>query len=172
VTIYLTGATRFKIDPHYVDPESCQVAGIDSPQGCFLLNHDDPNPEEATYSSTDDLVEYLSSNEFKQLQGDHNITVALCFKTAPDKCQDDSERFQNWLYLVDDLHSQLTAKGGPEGVEFILDGDGKPVDCLVGRWTPWNSVWIVNGSPSDALYSNSLEVRTQQSNNIPTICML
>lgn len=110
------------------------------------------------YNSTNELVQYLNSDQFRILQAGRNITIALCFKSAPDICQEDSEQFQNWLHLVDDLHSQLIADGGPDGVEFMLDGDGKPIDCLVGRWTPWLSVWIESGSPADALYSNSEEV--------------
>jgi hypothetical protein len=39
-------------------------------------------------------------------------------------------------------------------VEFILDGDGKPIDCLVGRWTPWLSVYIDGECPAEAFYSN------------------
>mmetsp|Transcript_31382 Transcript_31382/g.52951 ORF Transcript_31382/g.52951 Transcript_31382/m.52951 type:complete len:830 (-) Transcript_31382:850-3339(-) len=55
------------------------------------------------------------------------------------------------------MYQQLTYNGGPPGVEVLLDGDGKPIDCLVGRWLPWNSVWIEGQSPEDALYSNSFK---------------
>jgi hypothetical protein len=159
--LMLKGATSFKVDPHYTDAATCAVAGITaSEHGCFLLNHDDPTPESSVYSSSDDLVSFVNSDEFRLLQGDRNVSIALCFKSAPDKCQEDSAQFSDWLYLVDDLHAKLTAGGGPAGVEIVLDGDGKPVDCLVGRWTPWVSVWIDNGSPADALYSNSIEVRS------------
>eukprot|EP01034_Spumella_vulgaris_P027431 gene27431-34145_t len=41
-------------------------------------------------------------------------------------------------------------------VEFILDGDAKPSGCMVGKWQPWKSVWIV-GDNSEAFTSNAQE---------------
>ena len=156
--LILKGATRFKIDPHYTKSEDCLLAGISSDQGCLLLSHDDPKTDSTHYSSTDDLVSFVNSDEFKLLRSNKNMSIALCFKSAPDKCDSDSILFQNWLHLVDELYHNLTGDNSPPGVEFILDGDGKPVDCLIGRWTPWVSVWIDNSSPAGALYSNSVEV--------------
>jgi hypothetical protein len=77
--LLLKGATRFKIDPHYVPSSTCILNGIDSAKGCFLLSHDDPKTDLVKYNSTDELVTFLYSEEFQNLRFD-NISIALCFK--------------------------------------------------------------------------------------------
>ena len=145
----LKGATRFKIDPHYVPPSLCHHNGeVSDPRGCLLLNHDLPLAQQP-YNSTQDLLSMLTAI-------DAHLTIALCFKSAPDYCQNTSS-FNDWLSLVDEFHAVATAF---PNVEFILDGDAKPQNCLVGRWKPWNSVWIIHKSPDEAFYSNSVEVHT------------
>ena len=142
----LKGASRFKIDPHYASPSLCRHNGEASdPRGCLLLNHDIPIAQEP-YNSTNDLLSLLSTIETP-------LTIALCFKSAPDYCQN-TTAFNDWVSLVDDFHA---AASQYTHMEFLLDGDAKPMNCLKGKWTPWNSVWIVNSSPEEALYSNSLE---------------
>ena len=142
------GAIHFKVDPHYFP--GCSEAG-----SCFILNHDSPQ-ESVSYNTTDDLVSYLHSLEFQAQRGDKSIQIAFCFKSAPDKCDEASDEFSDWLSLVDQLHQVLT-DNPPQGVQFLLDGDGKPISCLVGRWNPWLSVWI-EPEPAEAFYSNSIEV--------------
>ena len=36
-------ARDFKVDPHYVKSEDCELNGIEDERGCLLLNHDDPD---------------------------------------------------------------------------------------------------------------------------------
>jgi hypothetical protein len=97
----------------------------------------------------------LKSDEFATITNGERVTVALCFKSAPDKCQN-TTTFNNWLRLVDDFY--LQAQDAPRQIEFIVDGDAAPTQpCLVGRWSKWNSVWINSNSPSDAFYSNAEE---------------
>ena len=157
--LFLKGARRFKVDPHYVPTEQCEVLGIHSTDGCLLLNHDRPIVKfNQLYNSTDDLLSFLSSAlESPKYDLVDKITVALCFKEAPDYCSEDSARFQSWLRLVDSMHEQAVGLFDPGRVEFILDGDGKPMNCLLGRWKDWNSVWINTGGPQEAFYSNSIE---------------
>jgi hypothetical protein len=149
--VLLKGARRFKFDPHYV-PASAQCGDQKS---CLLLNHDRPAPELESYNTSTDLLNYLKSDGFATITNGERVTVALCFKSAPDKCQN-TTAFDNWLRLVDDFY--LQAQDAPRQIEFIMDGDAAPTQpCLVGRWSKWNSVWINTNSPSEAFYSNAQE---------------
>ncbi len=168
--LLLKGARRFKFDPHYMDSHpNCETPGkntssitttatITNP--CFLLNHDTPNPLVTTYSSTKDLISFLTGDVFKALvpPTDH-VTIALCFKSAPDKCNLSSTRFNTWLRLADEFFSQiahLQSSGEmSSNIEFILDGDAKPMKCLEGRWLPWKSVWIVNNKDPNDIYNEA-----------------
>jgi hypothetical protein len=151
--LLLKGARRFKFDPHYL------AGGADAcgegKESCLLLNHDVPMPKLATYSSSDDLLELLTSDSFAKLTNGEYVSVALCFKSAPDRCQSDSTEFADWLRLADDFFER--AKSVPSNVEIILDGDSVPKDCLLGRWLPHNSVWIRTGSTPNAFYDNNAE---------------
>lgn len=80
------------------------------------------------------------------------FTAALCFKSAPDFCNNASTTFNNWLALADNFFAR--AKNEVTGVEFILDGGVKPIKCLIGRWPELNSVWISTESPLAAFTSN------------------
>jgi len=146
--VLVKGARRFKFDPHYVKNSS----GCGEHKSCLLLNHDNPTTDVATYNTSTELLNYLKSTEFTTITDGERVTVALCFKAAPTKCQK-TAAFEDWLALVDDFY--LQAQSVPKQVEFILDGDAKPVDCLVGRWEKWNSVWI--SSPAEPFYSNAKE---------------
>jgi hypothetical protein len=146
--VLIKGARRFKFDPHYV-PASAQCGDDKS---CLLLNHDRPTPEVSNYNTSTDLLNYLMSADFTGITEGERVTVALCFKSAPDKCQN-TTAFNNWLRLVDDFY--LQAQSVPKHVEFIVDGDASPTQpCLVGRWERWNSVWMNSNSPSGAFYTN------------------
>ena len=151
------GATRFKVDPHFVQASSCKKLGIASPDGCFLLNHDTPVVEiNEFYNSSDDLLDYLS---LITATAGPKLTISLCFKSAPDWCIANSSSFQSWLRLVDAFYDRATKLFiNNDNVEFVLDGNAKPKNCLVGRWPLWNSVWINSDSPADAYWSNSQEV--------------
>jgi hypothetical protein len=144
----LKGARRFKFDPHYVRTS----AQCGENKACLLLNHDQPVENLSQYNTSTELLSFLNSAEFALLSNNEYVTVALCFKSAPDLCQNSTE-FNSWLALVDQFY--LEALQLPPQIEFILDGDAKPINCLVGRWSKWNSVWIQ--SPSDAFYSNGEE---------------
>ena len=148
--VLLKGARRFKFDPHYVSFSS----QCGDQKSCFLLNHDKPTTELSQYNTSTELLNYLKSNEFHLLTQGERVTIALCFKSAPDLCQNTTE-FQNWLKLVDEFY--FHAQDVPKHIEFILDGDAKPINCLIGYWKQWNSVWINTGSPQDAFYSNSID---------------
>lgn len=156
--LLIKGARRFKVDPHYMYPEDCEKASIDGDKGCFVLNHDKPLPKLNTYNTSDDLLNYLQSDEFVKITSNQYTTIALCFKSAPDKCQEDSINFKNWLDLVDNFYNGVITSGISVNVEFILDGDAKPKDCLKEKWETWNSVWINSDSPDEAFYNNDVEV--------------
>lgn len=165
--LLLKGARAFKVDPHYLDAKTCARAGIDNENGCLLLNHDRPTTVISSYNSSDDLLHLLSSPEFAALtigsDGEvQNVTVAMCFKSAPDRCDTTSDAFNRWLALVDDMHQKALSllPPGQSSVELVLDGDAKPSGCLVDRWKPWVSVWIGSDgtSPQDAFWSNDSEL--------------
>ena len=153
--LLIKGATRFKVDLHYHEEGgNCAQKGFDSE--CFLLSHDKPNKEYISYNSSEELVNFL--NECQSLrQSEEEIVISFCFKSAPDKCDDSSESFSTWLAMVDSLYATLTTHP-PEGVQFVLDGDAKPENCLAGRWEEWDSVWIQGSSPDEALYSNEVSM--------------
>lgn len=145
------GARKFKFDPHYVTGHSsCESKD----QACLLLNHDNPVGV-TSYNTSTQLLNYIASEDFQTITNGEYVSVALCFKSAPDFCKMDSVAFQTWVSLVDEFHAKATATA-PKNVEFILDGDAKPAKCLVGKWQPWVSVWITNSDAtnSQAFYSN------------------
>ena len=148
--VLLKGARRFKFDPHYV--KTGLKCGDE--KACLLLNHDTPFPALSTYNTSTELLTYLKSDDFASRTNEDRVTVALCFKSAPDKCQN-TTAFASWLGLVDEFY--LLAMELPRQIEIILDGDAMPKDCLIGRWPKWNSVWITGSSPNDAFYSNEEE---------------
>ncbi len=149
------GARRFKFDPHFINTGHPSCPAGDS--ACFLLNHDNP-VKMSSYNTSDDLLNYLASKEFQSIVKDDYVSIALCFKSAPDFCSTTSANFATWVKMVDDFHAKAIATLG-ENVEIILDGDAKPMKCLEGKWQPWNSVWITSNDAtnSQGFYSNSLE---------------
>ena len=153
--LLLKGARKFKFDPHWVS----NSVGCSGMENCLLLNHDTPVPKLANYNSSDDLLDFLESSQFDLLRNGDKVSIALCFKSVPNKCQQDSQDFQSWLKLADSFFDRAQNSISPDAVEFILDGDAKPVSCLIGRWLPWKSVWINadSSSPVDAFTSNSQE---------------
>ncbi len=155
--LLLKSASRFKFDLHYVDSLQCRNNKIIDSRGCFLLNHDSPLTKYSKYNSSSDLVNYLRSSEFQQLKSTTEaVSVALCFKSVPNYCDFNSQNFNNWLSLTDEFFDDILTSP-INGTEFILDGDVKPMNCLVGKWPGLNSVWINTNSPQDALISNSIE---------------
>lgn len=119
--VLIKGSRKFKFDPHYVSHHTKCGKSKD----CFLLNHDLPTTLFSDYNTSTELLNYLASSEFKSLVGDEYISIALCFKSAPDLCKTDSDSFQSWMKLVDDFYAQAVATVS-SNVEFILDGDAKP----------------------------------------------
>lgn len=149
--LLLKGGRLFKVDPHWITGQSMTA---------FYMNHDQPIPALSTYSTTDEMIDYLKSDEFVVLSKNESVTVALCFKSAPLLCKTGSAEFQSWLSAVDYFWERATTELSElnRNIEFILDGDGKPFDCLIGRWLPWNSVWINTDLKSQAAFSsNSIE---------------
>lgn len=170
--LLLKGARRFKVDPHYLKNEECNGLGhTDDKSGCLLLNHDIPMPAVGVYNSTADLLDYITSDFFHQYVGAEYVSIAVCFKSAPDWCDESSAAFMDWLALVDEFHEDALARL-PPNTEIILDGDGKPKDCIVGRWLPWNSVWINTESPQAAFTSNDEAVRIARphASQLPECC--
>ena len=149
------GAYRFKVDLHFL-PSGVNCADKGYSGACFLLSHDTPDKHYISYNSSNELIPFLSNNCSNNKEN-LMIVISLCFKSAPDKCIEDSEDFNMWLSMVDDLYDTLTSNP-PQGIEFFLDGDAKPENCLVGRWPLWDSVWIQGSSPDEALYSNEVSI--------------
>jgi len=156
--LLIKGARAFKFDPHYVmDHPLCSSqpsSSSSSSSSCLLLNHDRPSLLSYNYNTTDDLLSFLSLSLYNIIPNNDKITIALCFKNAPDKCNNNSNNFQKWLLLVQSFYDKAIMLNN--NIEFILDGDGKPIDCLIGKWPNWNSVWINTDSPLDAFYSNNI----------------
>ena len=148
----LKGARRFKFDPFYISKHP-----LCGEKSCFILTHDEPLQSVTTYNTSDDLLTYLNGDEMKSLSKLDHVTIALCFKDAPDFCREESSFWRDWLDLVDDFHKRAITSL-PLNIEIILDGQASPVDCLVGKWQPWKSVWVNNRSPSEAFYSNDFEL--------------
>ena len=96
----LKGSRRFKFDLYYiVNHSSCGPH-----PSCFLLNHDTPLPV-VPYNTSDQLLTFLSSAEFYEISLRDYVSIALCFKSAPDKCSASSAKFQDWLSLIDAFHA-------------------------------------------------------------------
>jgi hypothetical protein len=131
----LKGSRRFKFDPYYV-----QKHPLCGEHSCFILSHDKPLQFITTYNTSDDLLEYLGGTELQSLSNYSYISIALCFKDAPDFCDKNSGLWRDWVQLVDKFHSKALSLI-PLNIEVILDGSASPVDCLVGKWRPWKSVW-------------------------------
>lgn len=152
--LLVKGATRFKVDVHYQEKGiNCAEKGYDSE--CFLLSHDSPSSELVSYNSSDELILFLRNDCQSLRQSNDEIVISLCFKSAPDKCDELSEAFATWVDMVDELYDSLTA-APPVGIQFVLDGDAKPEGCLASRWELWDSVWIQGSSPEEAMYSNEV----------------
>jgi len=141
--LLLKGVTRFKVDPHFTASDTSNL----------FLNHDTPYLHLAPYNTTNELIDFLASNDF----GEEKIKIALCFKAAPDLCNESSSQFKQWLALVDLFHERALRELSNKPIEFILDGLAKPQSCLVGKWLPWVSVWISTEDPQEAFWSNSKE---------------
>jgi hypothetical protein len=144
-SLLIKGARWFKFDPHYVKYH--KLCNKKAP--CLLLNHDNPSVLYSSYNTSDELLTYLSTSIILSSITNRNnekITIQLCFKSAPDKCNFNSDDFIEWLGLVKDFYNK-TINLNFNNIEFILDGDGKPIDCLVGQFPLFSSVWISTDSP-------------------------
>jgi len=154
-SLLIKGARSFKFDPHYIkNHKLCNDENI----GCLLLIHDKPSIFSSNYNTTDELLTYLSTSSLLSsiINNNEKIKIALCFKSAPDKCNYNSNDFINWLNLVNDFYNKIITTQQLNNIEFVLDGDGKPIDCLKGKFPLLNSVWINTDSPSEAFYSNDV----------------
>ena len=142
----------------------CRASGAAAPRaeaaggvlgGCLLLSHDAPRLG-VRYNSTADLLALLAATP----EDVAPLRIALCFKSGAP-CED-TPRGRAWLALVDEFFDAAQAlvaarRGG--ALEFVLDGDGKPYDCLVDRWRPWNSTFIDGDrSPPAALFSDDVSL--------------
>ncbi|GMH55578.1 hypothetical protein TrRE_jg9861, partial [Triparma retinervis] len=135
------GATSFKVDPHW---EPGQKEG-------FKLSHDAPSFfQKKPYSTLDDLLDFFTLSPPESAYN-KTISIALCFKKAPDVCSNLS--FLNpwagqWLKEVNAFFERAAvaveeAKSKFNiNLEFVLDGDAKPCDCKADLFMPWQSVWI------------------------------
>mmetsp|Transcript_21427 Transcript_21427/g.44637 ORF Transcript_21427/g.44637 Transcript_21427/m.44637 type:complete len:635 (-) Transcript_21427:70-1974(-) len=134
------GAVSFKIDPHFL-PGQTQ----------FKLSHDTPTFfERKPYSTLDDLLDFFTV-EPPKTAFNKTITIALCFKSAPDVCSEYPLLHPwagQWLDQANDFFQKADnavkeAKSKFDIIlEFVLDGDAKPCDCKAELFMPWNSVWI------------------------------
>eukprot|EP00164_Ancoracysta_twista_P007114 GFYU01010045.1.p1 GENE.GFYU01010045.1~~GFYU01010045.1.p1 ORF type:complete len:762 (+),score=232.05 GFYU01010045.1:108-2288(+) len=151
-----------KLDPHFVEDVALCKAQVGDrhvigDNGCFLLNHDGP-VSQGRYNSTDDLLDYLSSDRVvPHLQRkDSRMMIALCFKDESINPCDGSDKSAKWTALLEDFFTRANQMidSHSMNLEFILDGAGKPKDCTVDKWRPWNSTWIK--TPAEALTSDDV----------------
>lgn len=136
------------------------------------LHREDPN----YYSQLEDVLQVLKEVEpVSTVAKQEHVQIALCFKGAPsDICrrphtqthtQQQYGRHETraaaarWLQKVDSFFHAANRVVKEEGlqVEFILDGDGLPLDCLAQRWRPWSSVWMNGSAPQDAFLSDAIK---------------
>eukprot|EP00466_Bigelowiella_natans_P018067 jgi/Bigna1/77006/fgenesh1_pg.45_\ len=153
------GSRSFKIDPNFRSPLFCATQknfrNKSDNRGCFILNHDNPNPllmkMRNDYNTTEDVLEFIANPKYarhfgpqaKALFPDAPFRFSLCFKNAPiDVCKGGSKS-RSWLSLVDSFFNdaqRLVAEKDLH-VKFVLDGDGAGANickCLKDRWRPWN----------------------------------
>jgi hypothetical protein len=177
-----------KIDPHFVFNSSfCQYQNqrsgaprgpfsfpADEPflNGCFVLNHDDPNlTAPRFYNMTSDLLNWLADPAhqgfFSDLPEQLPLTIALCFKLSASACSNSSTSLA-WRATVQQLYdsANLLLQKVPwlqsNQLQFILDGAAAPTDlnqCLYQLWRPWNATYSftpTSNTPFDAAFSNNI----------------
>jgi hypothetical protein len=182
-SMYRKGSRSFKIDPHILYDRSTYnnnnndqlilTTKIQPTSARLVLSHDEPTDQHRKINSTryDDLIDILDElnpnrgNTLGELlikDNQPNIHIQLCLKGVPDPCSVDPHGKRNvtnllWVQLMDTFFEQVNQRllQGQlyENIEFVLDGGGKPFDCLKWCWMPWPSVWISNDakSPPQAL---------------------
>ena len=152
--IFRKDATSLKIDPHFLRYSDQ-----------FVLSHDTPfpwQPRHNQYSTLDDVLLYLQSAP-TFLHG-KSIVFALCFKAAPvSLChaghQDDQD-VRQWMHMAESFFARAdqVVKDVQQNfgitVTFVLDGDGKPCDCLADKFLPWKSTWIDTDQCSQDCYNS------------------
>ena len=145
----------------------------------MVLSHDVPIALERNYSTADDILavveSYMNSSATSSdntLGGSTlnlNLSLALCFKSAPSGvCSDSpSEEALDWLDLVDkqlERASAIQARHSRGSLEIVIDGDGTPGGstsedkarkCLFSRWGMFPSTYIPGRDPAEALDSSA-----------------
>lgn len=165
------GGRNFKVDPNFRDAAFCagqvNVAPPRDPRGCFVLNHDNPEPllgrTRSDYNTTSELLQVIQDPKFSRYFGPparaahpgSPFLIALCFKNAPDACSKGG-RSDDWLGLVDDFFAaaQAAIQKHQLHVAFVLDGGagGEALcQCNRDRWRPWNATWIPPASKSSCV---------------------
>ena len=102
------------------------------------MNHDPPHLRNLNYNTSTHLLNYLESIENRK----EDIFIALCFKIETNFiCQENDKRFKNWKSLIDEFYERANKISSKVSfhLEFILDGAGKPENCLKDKWRPWKS---------------------------------
>eukprot|EP01080_Neovahlkampfia_damariscottae_P011512 gene11512-4676_t len=140
------GTTWFKVD-FYFEFEYCS-RWRETENSCFVLSHDQPALKNVNYNTSSDLIKFLDEKKSQE-----KIYIALCFKPEIDiSCSPEDKMFQKWTKTIDSFYKKTKKL---KNVEFILDGGGKPIECLKKKWRRWKSVWI--NHPFKALNSDSNE---------------
>lgn len=127
---------NFNRDPHWVPQSMCKN---NDTRGCFYLSHDDPTPS-LNCDSLFDVLTFIGQDpltfknvflsfflRFLNHQPTKTFAIALCFKDAPQKCQN-TTLANGWVSLVDEFFQKANALISKNNLnlEFILDGDATP----------------------------------------------
>lgn len=153
------GGRNFKIDLNWQQPEFCKtqvhVRNKADPRGCFILNHDDPNPlthnTRPDFNTTDDVLDFLVTNAerwFTKPGPERRQFIALCGKTPStlsDPCASTPE-VKAWASLMDDFVSDALSLIAQHrlNVELVLDGafgGDQLCGCHKARWLPLKATY-------------------------------
>jgi hypothetical protein len=162
----IKGATWFKVDPNFQNATFCasQQRVSDPSSGCFILNHDDPDPSDPSeirynYNTTQDILNFISDQQYSAyFAGNTTIYIALCFKTDFDVCGNSTDA-ENWNSQIEAYVKQADKliSSNKLNVQFILDGQATANDqrkCLKDSFKPWVFTYIVTQDPIEALVTN------------------
>jgi hypothetical protein len=153
------GGRNFKIDLNWQQPAFCKtqvrVRNKSDKRGCFILNHDDPNPlthnTRPDFNTTDDVLDFLVTNAeqwFARPGPEHRQYIALCGKTPStlgDPCASTPE-VEAWATLMDDFVSDAVSLIAQHrlNVELVLDGSfggDQLCGCHQARWLPLKATY-------------------------------
>ncbi|CEM31482.1 unnamed protein product [Vitrella brassicaformis CCMP3155] len=127
---------------------------------CMVLEHT-PVKQVTDYNTTDDLVDLLQSEEYRNLlTAPTKRCIQLCLKQKPADIGECTLAAADWIALLDDLYARANEVIHANGlnVELFLDSiDGAIKTCphIVKKWPSWRTTW--NGDPQQAMDNDAAQ---------------